>query len=140
MERALAPWVAFVVLPIFAFANAGLSIDSAGQMLVLSPLGLGIVGGLFLGKQIGILSAVYLAKRARIAALPAGASWRHIYGVSLLCGIGFTMSLFIGLLAFTDPEKEVVLKLAVLAGSLLSALAGTLVLLTADSKKMTPAS
>jgi NhaA family Na+:H+ antiporter len=139
MERALSPWVAFLVLPIFAFANAGVAINSTGNMSLLSPLGLGIVGGLFLGKQIGILSAVYLAKKARIAALPAGASWRQIYGVAVLCGIGFTMSLFIGLLAFTDPETEAVLKLSVLVGSLLSALAGALVLLTVTPAKSTPA-
>ena len=130
MERALSPWVAFLVLPIFGFANAGVSIASTGHMSLLSPLGLGIIGGLFLGKQVGVLAAVFLARQAKVGALPAGASWRHIYGVAALCGIGFTMSLFIGLLAFTDPEKEAVLKLAVLVGSLLSALAGALILLT----------
>ena len=83
---------------------------------------------------------MYLAKHAGIAALPAGVSWRQIYGVALLCGIGFTMSFFIGLLAFTDPEKEAVLKLAVLVGSLLSALAGALVLLTIAPSKAKPAS
>ena len=138
MERALSPWVAFLVLPIFGFANAGVALNSTGNMSLLSPLGLGIVSGLFLGKQFGILSAVYLAKKARIAALPAGASWRQIYGVAVLCGIGFTMSLFIGLLAFTDPETEAVLKLSVLLGSLLSALVGALVLLTVTSTKSTP--
>lgn len=139
MERALSPWVAFLALPIFGFANAGVSIDAAGQMSLLSPLGLGIVGGLFLGKQIGILSAVYLAKKARVATLPAGTGWRQIYGVAVLCGIGFTMSLFIGLLAFSDPGTEAVLKLSVLVGSLLSALAGALILLTVGSTKSTPA-
>jgi NhaA family Na+:H+ antiporter len=137
MERALSPWVAFLVLPLFAFANAGVAIN--WNMSLLSPLGLGIVGGLFLGKQIGILSAVYLAKQARIAALPAGASWRQIYGVAVLCGIGFTMSLFIGLLAFPAPETEAVLKLSVLVGSLLSALAGALILLTVAPIKSTHA-
>jgi NhaA family Na+:H+ antiporter len=116
------------------------SIASIGHMSLLSPLGLGIIGGLFLGKQVGVLAAVYLAKQAGVAALPAGASWRHIYGVAVLCGIGFTMSLFIGLLAFTDPEKEVVLKLAVLVGSLLSALAGALILLTIAPSKSTSVS
>lgn len=137
MERALSPWVAFLVLPIFGFANAGVSIASTGHMSLVSPLGLGIVGGLFLGKQFGVLGSVYLAKQAGVAALPAGASWRQIYGVAMLCGIGFTMSLFIGLLAFSDPEKEAVLKLAVLAGSLLSALAGAVILLTVRSAKST---
>jgi NhaA family Na+:H+ antiporter len=138
MERALSPWVAFLVLPIFGFANAGVSITSTGHMSLLSPLGLGIIGGLFLGKQLGVLAAVFLARQAKVGALPAGASWRHIYGVAALCGIGFTMSLFIGLLAFTDPEKEAVLKLAVLVGSLLSALAGALILLTTGSAKSKP--
>jgi NhaA family Na+:H+ antiporter len=140
MERGLSKWVAYLVLPIFGFANAGVSIASTGHMSLVSPLGLGIIGGLFLGKQAGILASVYLAKHAGIAALPAGVSWRQIYGVALLCGIGFTMSLFIGLLAFTDPEKEAVLKLAVLVGSLLSALAGALVLLTIAPSKAKPAS
>lgn len=139
MERGLSKWVAYLVLPIFAFANAGVSIGSAGHMSLISPLGLGIIGGLFLGKQVGVCAAVYLAKQAGVAALPARASWRQIYGVAALCGIGFTMSLFIGLLAFTDPEKEAALKLAVLAGSLLSALAGALILLTADTVKAKPA-
>ena len=103
--------------------------------LGLSDTELGIIGGLFLGKQIGVLAAVYFAKLAGLAVLPAGASWRQIYGVAALCGIGFTMSLFIGLLAFTDPAKEAVLKLAVLAGSLLSALAGALILSTAPPAK-----
>ena len=140
MERALSPWVAFLVLPIFGFANAGVSIASTGHMSLLSPLGLGIIGGLFLGKQIGVLAAVFLARWAKVGALPAGANWRHVYGVAALCGIGFTMSLFIGLLAFADPEKQAVLKLAVLAGSLLSALAGALILLTAHRAKSKRAS
>ncbi|HEU0017434.1 MAG TPA: Na+/H+ antiporter NhaA [Methyloceanibacter sp.] len=140
MERGLSKWVAYLVLPIFGFANAGVSIASTGHMSLLSPLGLGIIGGLFLGKQIGVLAAVFLARQAKVGALPAGASWRHIYGVAALCGIGFTMSLFIGLLAFTDPQKEAVLKLAVLVGSLLSALAGALILLSTDAAKSKTAS
>jgi NhaA family Na+:H+ antiporter len=139
MERALSPWVAFLVLPIFGLANAGVSLASTGHMSLLSPLGLGIIGGLFLGKQIGVLAAVFLARLAKVGALPARASWRHIYGVAALCGIGFTMSLFIGLLAFAGPEKQAVLKLAVLVGSLLSALAGALILMTTPSAKAKPA-
>ena len=91
MERGLSTWVAYLVLPIFAFANAGVSIGSTGHMSLISPLGLGIIGGLFLGKQVGVCAAVYLAKQAGVAALPARASWRQIYGVAALCGIGFTM-------------------------------------------------
>ena len=96
---------------------------------------LGIIGGLFIGKQLGILLFVFLAKRFGIAALPAGANWWQIYGVAILCGIGFTMSLFIGLLAFDDLEREAVVKLSVLVGSLASALAGSAVLLLATSRK-----
>ena len=94
-----------------------------------------IVAGLFLGKQTGIAASVFLAKIAGSAALTPGSSWRQIYGVAILCGIGFTMSRFIGLLAFADPEKQAVLKLALTVGSLLSALAGALVLLTAKSSE-----
>jgi NhaA family Na+:H+ antiporter len=133
LERALSPWVAFLVLPVFGFANAGVSLAATGLASLVSPLSLGIIGGLVLGKQIGILAAVALAQWAGIAALPAGASRRQIYGVALLCGIGFTMSLFIGLLAFSDAERESATKLAVLAGSLLSALAGCAVLLAGGS-------
>jgi NhaA family Na+:H+ antiporter len=133
MERALSPWVAFVVLPIFGFANAGVSLGAAGYASLLSPLSLGISLGLFLGKQIGIFASVFIAKKTGLAALPMGASWRQIYGIATLCGIGFTMSLFIGLLAFSDAERVAVTKLAVLAGSLLSALAGIVVLLLGSS-------
>jgi NhaA family Na+:H+ antiporter len=133
MERALSPWVAFIVLPIFGFANAGVALSATENASLLSPLSLGISLGLFLGKQIGIFAAVAIAKKTGLAALPRGASWREIYGVAILCGIGFTMSLFIGLLAFSDAERVAVTKLAVLAGSLLSALAGSIVLLLGRS-------
>ncbi len=129
MERALSPWVGFIVLPIFGFANAGVSLGATGYASLLSPLSLGISLGLFLGKQIGIFASVFIAKKTGLAALPRGASWREIYGVAILCGIGFTMSFFIGLLAFSDAERVAVTKLAVLAGSLLSAFAGIIVLL-----------
>ena len=135
MERGLAPWVAFLVLPVFGFANAGVSLADVGHQSLLSPLSLGIIGGLFIGKQLGILLFVFLAKRLGIAALPAGATWWQIYGVAILCGIGFTMSLFIGLLAFDDAEREAVVKLSVLVGSLASALLGIAVLLLVTRKK-----
>jgi NhaA family Na+:H+ antiporter len=137
MERGLAPWVAFLVLPVFGFANAGVSLADVGHQSLLSPLSLGIIGGLFIGKQLGILLFVFLAKRLGIAALPAGATWWQIYGVSILCGIGFTMSLFIGLLAFDDAEREAVVKLSVLVGSLASALLGLAVLLVTSKKDAT---
>jgi NhaA family Na+:H+ antiporter len=138
MERALSPWVAFIVLPIFGFANAGVSLGATGHASLLSPLSLGLILGLFVGKQVGIFASVVVAKKAGVAALPIGANWREIYGVAILCGIGFTMSLFIGLLAFSDAEQEAVTKLAVLAGSLLSALAGTVVLLLGSRARQSP--
>jgi NhaA family Na+:H+ antiporter len=129
LEDKLAGWVAFLVLPVFGFANAGVSLAGTSMDTLLAPLSLGIAAGLFFGKQIGIMASVYAASRTGLAHLPAGASWREIYGVAILCGIGFTMSLFIGLLAFADAEHEAMTKLAVLAGSLLSALVGAIVLL-----------
>jgi NhaA family Na+:H+ antiporter len=129
LEDRLGSWVAFLVLPVFGFANAGVSLAGASMQSLLAPLSLGIAAGLFFGKQLGIMGSIMIARRTGIAHLPAGASWRQIYGVALLCGIGFTMSLFIGLLAFADAEREAMTKLAVLVGSLLSALAGTAVLI-----------
>ena len=131
MERGLAPWVAFIVLPVFGFANAGVSLADTGHLSLVSPLSIGIIGGLFVGKQLGILLFVFLAFRIRLVSLPAGATWWQIYGVAILCGIGFTMSLFIGLLAFEDVARELVVKLAVLVGSVLSAVFGTIVLIAA---------
>jgi NhaA family Na+:H+ antiporter len=128
LEDRLGSWVSFLVLPVFGFANAGVSLAGASMDTLLAPLSLGVAGGLFFGKQIGIMLSVFLASRTGLAHLPEHASWRQIYGVALLCGIGFTMSLFIGLLAFADAEREAMIKLAVLVGSLLSALAGAAVL------------
>jgi NhaA family Na+:H+ antiporter len=127
LEDRLGSWVCFLVLPVFGFANAGVSLAGASMETLLAPLSLGIAAGLFFGKQAGIMLSVFVASRTGLAQLPEGASWREIYGVALLCGIGFTMSLFIGLLAFADSEREAMVKLAVLAGSLLSALAGAAV-------------
>jgi NhaA family Na+:H+ antiporter len=127
LEDRLGSWVCFLVLPVFGFANAGVSLAGASMETLLAPLSLGIAAGLFFGKQAGIMLSVFVASRTGLAQLPEGASWREIYGVALLCGIGFTMSLFIGLLAFADSEREAMIKLAVLAGSLLSALAGAAV-------------
>ena len=125
LEHVLNPWVAFAIVPLFGFANAGVSLAGAA----LTPLVMAIAAGLFLGKQIGVFGAVVLAERLGMAARPAGASLMQLYGVALLAGIGFTMSLFIGGLAFPDqPELMAQVKLGVLAGSLLSALAGYTVL------------
>jgi Na+:H+ antiporter, NhaA family len=126
MEHALHPWVAFGIVPVFGFANAGVALG--GSASAFAPLPLGIALGLFLGKQIGVFGSVWLAVKSGVATRPAGASWTQVYGVSLLCGIGFTMSLFIGGLAFPATPQSDAVKIGVLMGSLLSAVAGVLVL------------
>ncbi len=128
LEHALRPWVTYGIVPVFGFANAGVSLAGMGMDAILAPLPLGIAAGLFLGKQAGILGAIWLCVRLGIAPKPGGASWAQIYGVCLLCGIGFTMSLFIGGLAFADPILTAEVKIGVLSGSILSAVAGYLVL------------
>jgi NhaA family Na+:H+ antiporter len=129
LEHALQPWVAFAIVPIFGFANAGVSFAGMSASIILAPVPLGIALGLFLGKQLGIAAAAWVAIRAGIAQLPAGATWRQLYGVAILCGIGFTMSLFIGALAFGEGSLlGDAVKIGVLAGSLLSALTGYLLL------------
>lgn len=130
LEHALQPWVAYAVVPLFGFANAGVSLAGMGPGALAAPLPLGIAAGLFAGKQIGVFAAAWAAIRLRLADRPTGASWVQIYGISLLCGVGFTMSLFIGLLAFPDnPTLQAEVKIGVLAGSGLSAVAGAAVLL-----------
>ena len=129
LEHAIHPVVAFFIVPLFGFANAGVSLKGMGLEQVFAPLPLGIAAGLFVGKQIGIFGAVWLSVRFGLAARLRGATWLQIYGVSLLCGIGFTMSLFIGALAF--PGNAALIeeaKIGVLLGSLTSALAGFAVL------------
>lgn len=125
LEGMLHPWVAFLIVPLFALSNAGIVIhlDSLSTALT-SREGLGIMLGLFLGKQIGIFSATWLAVKMRIADLPGDLSFRHIYAGAVLCGIGFTMSLFIADLSFAAPELLYKAKLAILSASLLSAVAG----------------
>jgi Na+:H+ antiporter, NhaA family len=129
LENAIQPYVAFVVLPVFGFANAGVSFTGIGVDNLLQPVTLGCALGLFIGKQIGIFGGAWLAIRLGFASRPPGASFTQLYGVALLCGIGFTMSLFVGLLAFGDvaPIKDQT-KIGVLLGSLLSAISGWLVL------------
>lgn len=125
LEHGIAPWVAYLIVPIFGFANAGVSLAGIGWDEVFAPLPLGIAAGLFLGKQVGIFGAVWLAVKTGFAMRPRGATWLQIYGVSMLCGIGFTMSLFIGALAFAGQEPLIEeAKIGVLLGSLLSAVIG----------------
>ena len=129
LEHALAPWVAFLVVPIFGFANAGVSLAGLGLADLLAPLPLAIAAGLFLGKQAGIFAAVWLTVKLGLAARLRGATWLQVYGVAALCGIGFTMSLFIGALAFpARPDLVEAAKLGVLAGSLASAILGYTIL------------
>jgi Na+:H+ antiporter, NhaA family len=129
LEHALHGWVAYAIIPIFGLANAGVSLSGLSIDTIMSPLPLGIAMGLFIGKQIGVYAFSYAAIHLGFADVPAGATRAQCYGVALLCGIGFTMSLFIGALAFPDqPELGDATKIGVLMGSLLSALAGYLVL------------
>lgn len=124
LEHGLSRWVAFLIVPVFAFANAGVSLSGLGLQTLMQPVTLGVLAGLFLGKQIGVFGATWLAVRLGLTQLPPGITWRTLYGVSLLCGIGFTISLFIGALAFRDPALQDAAKLGVLTGSLLSGLLG----------------
>ena len=137
LEHALHPWVAFLILPIFAFSNAGVSFAGAGLDALLAPLSLGIAAGLVIGKQLGIFGACWLAVKAGWARLPEGVGFRHVYGLSCLAGIGFTMSLFIGNLAFADPQQIAAVKFGVLGGSLVSAITGIVVLRFASPRKQT---
>lgn len=129
-EHALHPWSAFMIVPIFGFANAGVQFSGMGWSVAVAPVTLGIAAGLFVGKQLGVFFTTLVAIKLRFADKPANVSLAQVYGVSLLCGVGFTMSLFIGMLAFpTSPELASQVKIGVLWGSTLSAIAGALVLL-----------
>jgi Na+:H+ antiporter, NhaA family len=136
MEHALAPLSAYLIVPLFGFANAGVALTGLRPGDLAAPLPLGIVLGLFLGKQLGIVGAIWTAERFGFAQPPAGATWRQLWGMALLCGIGFTMSLFIAQLGFAgSPALVEEAKLGVLLGSLLSALAGYGLLRTAPSTR-----
>lgn len=129
LEHAIHPWSAYLIVPLFGFANAGLSLSGDALTGLFAPLSLGVALGLFLGKQIGIFGAVWGVVRLGLAERPAGASWGQVYGMAMLCGIGFTMSLFIGALAFpVDAALVEAAKGGILLGSLLSALSGYIVL------------
>ena len=135
LEHALVKPVAFFIVPIFGFANAGVSFAGVNLAALIAPLPLGIALGLFLGKQLGIFISVWIVVKLGIAARPSHASWMQVYGVALLCGIGFTMSLFIGGLAFIGPDQADDVKIGVLMGSILSAIIGYLILRFAAPQK-----
>jgi Na+:H+ antiporter, NhaA family len=132
LEHDLHPWVAFGVLPVFAFANAGVGIGDIAPGALLHPVQLGTGLGLFIGKQLGVIGSIWAATRIGLAALPQETDWRQLYGLALLTGIGFTMSLFIGTLAFPAEAYDVDVRVAVLLASMTSAICGYLVLRAAS--------
>jgi len=130
LEHILHPWVAYAVLPVFAFANAGVPFQGMSMEKLSNGVPVGIILGLFVGKQVGVFGMVLLARLLRIAELPSGTTWGQVYGVAVLCGVGFTMSLFIGTLAFEHGNFDLLagVKMGVLIGSFLSAIWGLIVL------------
>jgi NhaA family Na+:H+ antiporter len=130
LEHAISPYVAFMIMPIFAFANAGVSLEGLSLSSLLQPVPLGILLGLFVGKQVGVMIFSFIAVNTGAAQMPDKSSWLSLYGVSILTGIGFTMSLFVGNLAFAENIQYIDgVKIGVLAGSLLSTLFGYFILL-----------
>lgn len=137
VENSLHPWVAFLVLPLFAFANSGIPFANLSIQSLVDPIPLGIALGLFLGKQIGVFVTSWISIKLGMAKLPADASWAQLYGVALICGVGFTMSLFIGSLAFAEGGMAYgeLVRLGVLVGSILSGVCGYLFLRLTCAKK-----
>ena len=134
MEHALVPWNQYLIIPLFGFANAGVALAGIGLAGLVEPLPLAIGAGLFIGKQVGIFASVFAAEKIGFAARPAQATWLQVWGVSILCGIGFTMSLFIRALAFPDqPVLYEQAKVGVLVGSLASVLLGYAILRYPDA-------
>ena len=135
LEHAISPYVAFMIMPIFAFANAGVSLAGLSMLSLLQPVPLGILLGLFVGKQVGVMIFSFIAVKIGAAQMPDNSSWLSLYGVSVLTGIGFTMSLFVGNLAFAENIQYIDgVKIGVLAGSLLSTLFGYFILLFSSKK------
>lgn len=135
LEHLIHKPVAFVIAPIFGFANAGVSFAGISMSVFSEHLKMGIAAGLLLGKLIGVLSTVALLVKLGVADLPAQASWGQVAGTALLCGIGFTVSLFIGLLAFDDPGVQDRVKIGILAGSVVSGVLGAVVLSVAGRRR-----
>ena len=127
-EHGLHGWVAWLVMPLFAFANAGVPLEGLSIELLMQPLSLAIMLGLFIGKQIGVFGFAYAAIKLKMADPPLGATTMQLYGVSLLAGIGFTMSLFIGALAYVDPEHQTLVRIGLISGSILSGVLGAMIL------------
>ena len=135
IEHAISPYVAFMIMPLFAFANAGVSLEGLTISSLMMPVPLGILLGLFFGKQIGVMFFSFFAVKFGVAQMPDNSNWFSLYGVSILTGIGFTMSLFVGNLAFVESTEYIDgVKIGVLAGSLLSTIAGYLILSIATKK------
>tara|TARA_B110001452_G_scaffold253517_1_gene244317 strand:- start:117 stop:1289 length:1173 start_codon:yes stop_codon:yes gene_type:complete len=135
LEHAISPYVAFMIMPIFAFANAGVSLEGLSLSSLLQPVPFGILLGLFVGKQVGVMIFSFVAVKTGAAQMPDNSTWLSLYGVSILTGIGFTMSLFVGNLAFSENIEYIDgVKIGVLAGSLLSTLFGYFLLLFASKK------
>lgn len=134
-EHSLHPWVSFLIMPVFALANAGVTIGSGLTTAITHSVSIGIILGLFLGKQIGIFLFSFAAVKLKIASVPEGVSWKKIYSAAILAGIGFTMSLFIANLAFGNPELLDTAKVGILSGSLLSGIIGFIILKSALNKK-----
>jgi NhaA family Na+:H+ antiporter len=135
VEHALKPWVSYAIVPIFAFANAGVPFVGMSASTLTAPIPLGIIAGLFAGKQLGVFGAAMLAIKLRVAQLPANASGAQLYGIAILTGVGFTMSLFIGTLAFDNENLMAQIRVGVLVASLLSALIAVLVLIIASRRR-----
>ena len=135
IEHAISPYVAFGIMPIFAFANAGVSLEGLSFASLLDKVPLGIVLGLFLGKQLGVFVFSYVSIKLKVAQMPNDTSWYNFYGVGVLTGIGFTMSLFVGNLAFVENMQYMDgVKIGVLTGSLLSTLFGYFLILLTPNK------
>jgi NhaA family Na+:H+ antiporter len=135
LEHAISPYVAFGIMPLFAFANAGVSLEAISFSSLLLPVPLGILLGLFIGKQIGVFLFSYISIKLGFAQMPNNSNWIQLYGVGILTGIGFTMSLFVGNLAFIENTQYIDgVKLGVLSGSLLSTITGYFLILSTSRK------